>query len=78
MERPTSGDQQFENVYIYGKLNYDFNNDDVTVKSLKVTGISSFTNDVTFTGDITLDEITARNAKCNGSCNSRHGFIFKW
>ena len=66
MERPTSGDQQFENVYIYGKLNYDFNNDDVTVKSLKVTGISSFTNDVTFTGDITLDEITARNANVTG------------
>ena len=66
MERPTSSDQQFENVYIYGKLNYDFNNDDVTVKSLKVTGISSFTNDVTFTGDITLDEITARNANVTG------------
>ena len=48
-----TGDSGFENVYIYGKLNYEFNNDDVTVKSLNVTGISSFTSDVTFTGDIT-------------------------
>ena len=61
-----TGDSGFENVYIYGKLNYDFNNDDVTVKSLNVTGISSFTSDVTFTGDITLDEITARNANVTG------------
>ena len=34
MERPTSSDQQFQNVYIYGKLNYDFDNDEVTVKTL--------------------------------------------
>ena len=61
-----TGDSGFENVYIYGKLNYDYNNDDVTVKSLHVTGISSFTSDVTFTGDITLDEITARNANVTG------------
>ena len=61
-----TGDSGFENVYIYGKLNYDFNNDDVTVKSLNVTGISSFTSDVNFTGDITLDEITARNANVTG------------
>ena len=62
----TQGDSGFENVYIYGKLNYDFDKDDLTVKSLNVTGISSFTNDVTFTGDITLDEITARNANVTG------------
>ena len=61
-----SPDNSFENLYITGKLNYDFNNDDVTVKSLNVTGISSFTNDVNFTGDITLDEITARNANVTG------------
>ena len=62
----TTGDSGFENVYIYGQLNYNFDNDDVTVKSLNVTGISSFTNDVNFTGDITLDEITARNANVTG------------
>ena len=66
MERPTSSDQQFENVYIYGKLNYEFNNDEITVQKLNVTGISSFTSDVNFTGDITLDEITARNANVTG------------
>ena len=62
----TTGDSGFENVYIYGQLNYNFDNDDVTVKSLNVTGISSFTSDVNFTGDITLDEITARNANVTG------------
>ena len=61
-----SGDSAVENLFVYGKLNYDFNNDDVTVKSLNVTGISSFTSDVTFTGDITLDEITCRNADVTG------------
>ena len=62
----TTGDSGIENLYIYGKLNYDFKNDDITVKSLNVTGISSFTSDVTFEGDITLDEITARNANVTG------------
>ena len=60
------GDSAFENIFVFGKLNYDFDKDDLTVKSLNVTGISSFTNDVTFTGDITLDEITARNANVTG------------
>ena len=27
MERPTDADNLFEDVYIYGRLNYDFNND---------------------------------------------------
>ena len=66
MERPTDADSQFEDVYIYGKLNYGFDNDEITVSKLNVTGISSFTSDVTFTGDITLDEITARNANVTG------------
>ncbi len=66
MDRPTSSDQQFENVYIYGKLNYDFDNDDITIKSINVTSPSVFTGDVTFSGDITLDEITCRNANVTG------------
>ena len=61
-----TGDSGFENVYVYGKFNYDFSEEDLNVKSLNVTGISSFTSDVTFTGDITLDEITARNANVTG------------
>ena len=62
----TTGDSGIENLYVYGKFNYDFKNDDLTVKTLNVTGISSFTSDVTFTGDITLDEITCRNADVTG------------
>ena len=56
----------FGDLYITGKLNYNFGDDEITVKTLNVTGISSFTNDVTFAGDITLDEITARNANVTG------------
>ena len=54
MERPTEFDSQFEDVYIYGKLNYDFKNDDLTF------------GNATFTGDINLDEITCRNANVTG------------
>ena len=62
----TTGDSGIENLYVYGKFNYNFENDEITVSKLNVTGISSFTSDVTFTGDITLDEITARNANVTG------------
>ena len=68
-----SGDSAFENLFVYCKLNYNFKNDDVTVKSLSVSGISSFTNDVNFTGDITLDEITCRNADVTGVATVRTG-----
>ena len=56
MERPSDSintggsDSSFENLYIYGKLNYDFDKDDITF------------GNATFTGDINLDEITCRNA----------------
>jgi len=72
MERPSDSiniggsDNFFENLYVYGKLNYDFNNDDITVKSINVTSPSAFTGDVTFSGDISLDEITCRNANVTG------------
>ena len=62
----TQGDSGFENVYIYGKLNYDFKNDDIVVKSINVTSQSDFSGDVAFSGDITLDEITCRNANVTG------------
>ena len=68
-----SGDSAVENLFVYGKLNYDFNNDDVTVKSLNVSGNASFTSDVNFTGDITLDEITCRNADVTGVATVRTG-----
>ena len=73
MEIPTSSDQQFENVYIYGKLNYDFDKDDITVNSINVTSPSIFSSDVSFTGDITLDEITCRNADVTGVATVRTG-----
>ena len=68
-----SGDSAVENLFVYGKLNYDFNNDDVNVKSLNVTGNASFVSDVNFTGDITLDEITCRNADVTGVATVRTG-----
>jgi len=78
MERPTTSDQQFENVYIYGKLNYDFDRDNLKIRSIDVSSESTFTKDVTFsgsidvtgsgsfTGDLSVDEITARNARFTG------------
>ena len=61
-----TGDSSFQDLYVYGKLNYNFDNDDITVKSINVTSPSTFSSDVTFTGDITLDEITCRNANVTG------------
>ena len=62
----TVGDSGIENLYVYGKLTYDFKGDDITVKSINVTSPSTFSSDVTFSGDITLDEITCRNANVTG------------
>ena len=69
----TVGDSGVENLYVYGKLIYDFKGDDITVKSINVTSPSTFSSDVTFTGDITLDEITCRNADVTGVATVRTG-----
>jgi len=61
-----TGDSSFQDLYVYGKLNYDFKNDDIVVKSINVTSPSVFSGDVAFSGDITLDEITCRNANVTG------------
>ena len=78
MERPTTSDQQFENVYIYGNLNYDFDRDNLKIRSIDVTSESAFAKDVTFSGninvsgsgtfigDLGVDELTARNANITG------------
>ena len=50
----TTGDSGIENLYVYGKFNYNFENDDLTF------------GNATFTGDINLDEITCRNANVTG------------
>ena len=69
----TVGDSGVENLYVYGKLNYDFKNDDIVVKSINVTSPSVFSGDVTVSGDITLDEITCRNADVTGVATVRSG-----
>ena len=61
------GNVVFDNVFILEKLDYDFTRSgQITISELNVVGIASFTNDVTFGGDITLDEITCRNADVTG------------
>ena len=55
-----TGDSGVENLFVYGKLNYDFDKDDITVRSINVKENS------VFTGDISLDEITCRNANVTG------------
>ena len=55
-----TGDSGVENLFVYGKLNYDFDKDDITVRSINVRENS------VFTGDISLDEITCRNANVTG------------
>ena len=61
------GNVVFDNVFILEKLDYDFTKSGpITVSELNVLGISTFNSDVTFGGDITLDEITCRNADVTG------------
>jgi len=50
-----SGDSGIENLYIYGKLNYDFKNDDIIVNSINVTSPSVFSGDVTFSSGVDLN-----------------------
>ena len=72
------GDSAFENVFVFGKLNYDFDRDDLKIRSIDVTSESAFAKDVTFSGsinvsgsgtfigDLNVDELTARNANITG------------
>ena len=73
-----SGDSTFENVWVFGKLKYPFDGDDLTIRSINVREPSAFSKDVTFsgsidvsgsasiTGDFGVDELTARNANITG------------
>jgi len=73
-----SGDSTFENVYIFGKLKYSYEGDDLTIRSINVREPSAFSKDVTFSGDLdisgsvtiagdfSVDEMTARNANITG------------
>ena len=66
----TTGDSGMENLYIYGKLNYNFENDDITSKSINA-GSGQFNNislntinatsHITTTATITALDLTATN-----------------
>ena len=72
------GDSVFENVWIFTKLHYPFDNDDLKIRSINVSEPSAFSKDVTFSGnlnltgnaaivgDVSLDELNARNANFTG------------
>ena len=73
-----SGDSVFENVWIFSKLNYPFDNDDLKIRSIDVKESSFFQKSVTLSGDlnltgnaaivgdVSLDELNARNANFTG------------
>jgi len=61
------GNSVFDSVFILEKLDYDFTKSGlISVSQLNVVGVSTFNSDVTFSGDISLDEITCRNADVTG------------
>ena len=61
------GNVVFDNVFILNSLDYDFTKSgSISLTELNVIGISTFNSDVTFGGDISLDEITCRNADVTG------------
>ena len=73
-----SGDSVFENVWIFSKLNYPFDNDDLKIRSIDVKEPSFFQKSVTLSGDlnltgnaaivgdVSLDELNARNVNITG------------
>ena len=61
------GNSVFEDVWITDTLHYDFKRSgDVGFSTITVDGTATFSSDVSFAGDITLDEITCRNADVTG------------
>ena len=73
-----SGDSVFENVWVFGKLNYPFEQDDLKIRSIDVKEPSFFQKSVTLSGDlnltgnaaivgdVSLDELNARNVNITG------------
>ena len=57
----TGGNSEFENMNIYGKLNYRFNNDDITMRTLNATG--GITGDLTGTASNALNAAVATTAE---------------
>ena len=61
------GNAVFDKVHVLEKIEYDFTKSgSISLTELNVIGISTFNSDVTFGGDISLDEITCRNADVTG------------
>ena len=61
------GNVIFDKVHVLDKIEYDFTKSGlISISSLNVIGVSTFQSDVTFGGDISLDEITCRNADVTG------------
>ena len=66
------GNAIFDKVHVLDKIEYDFTKSGpITISELNVIGISTFNSDVTFGGDISLDEITCRNANVTGIATVR-------
>ena len=63
----SDGNVVFDNVFILNSLDYDFTKSgSISLSELNVVGVSTFNSDVSFSGDISLDEITCRNADVTG------------
>ena len=61
------GNSVFESLWITDTLHCNFRNSgSVGFSTITVDGAASFSSDVSFAGDITLDEITCRNADVTG------------
>ena len=66
-QRTQSGNSVFENVYIYGKLDYDFTKYPLNLGDLNVagnsvfSGISTFTDDINIIGNLFVDNLTINN-----------------
>ena len=61
------GNSVFESLWITDTLHCNFRNSgSVGFSTITVDGAASFASDVSFAGDITLDEITCRNADVTG------------
>ena len=61
------GNSVFESLWITDTLHCNFRNSgSIGFSTITVDGAASFASDVSFAGDITLDEITCRNADVTG------------
>jgi len=66
------GNTIFDKIHVLDKIEYDFTKSGlISISSLNVIGVSTFQSDVTFGGDISLDEITCRNADVTGIATVR-------